>query len=93
MLFPVYRSLSYHCAESNQTNQRIGGKKRQTHNERVLHGLQAVIFLASIDDKDEDRGSGGRSCQLVLDGCALRVEFGGYRVLRDVLVVRGKRIP
>lgn len=84
--------VPYHSTEGNQTNQRIGRQKRQAHDEGILHSLQTVILLAGIDNKDENRGSGGRSCQLVLDRCALGVELWGYRVLCDVLVMRGERV-
>lgn len=84
--------VPYHCTEGNQTNQRIGRQKRQAHNEGILHSLQTVILLASVHDKDEDRGSGGGSCQLVLNRRALGVELWGYRILRDILVMRRKRV-
>jgi hypothetical protein len=101
-LGPIYQSITcqlpwrsivpYHSTEGNQTNQRIGRQKRQAHDEGVLHSLQTVILLAGIDNKDKNRGSGGGSCQLVLDRRALGVELWGYRVLRDILVMRRERV-
>jgi hypothetical protein len=84
--------VAYHGTECNQTNQRIGRQNRQAQDEGILHGLQAVIFLASVDDENENRRSGGGPCQLVLDCRARRVELWWYRVLRDVLVMRRKRV-
>lgn len=81
------RNSAYHGAVGDQTDQRIRRQKRQAHDERVLERLQAVILLASVHDIHKDRG-GGRSSQLILDRSTRRVELGGYRVLRDVLVVR-----
>jgi hypothetical protein len=85
-------SCSYHCAVSDQTDQRIRWQQRQAHNERVLDCLKTVILLASIDHKQEDWGGGGGPRQLVLDCGAGRVELGRYRVLGNILVVRRKRI-
>lgn len=84
--------IAYHCTERNQTNQRIGRQKRQAHDEGILHSLQTIILLAGIDDKDENGGSGGWPCQLVLDCRALGVELWGYRVLCNILVMRRERV-
>lgn len=89
---PNRGGCSYHCAVSDQTDQRIRWQQRQAHDERVLNCLKAVILLASIDHKQEDRGGRGWPRQLVLDCGAGRVELGGYRVLGNILIVRRKRI-
>lgn len=81
---------SYVGAICDEAHQRIGRQQRQAQNERILNSLQTVLFLASVDDKEEDGGSWGWPRQLIFDGCALRVELRGYCVLRDILVMRGQ---
>lgn len=83
---------AYHCTVGNQTNQRIWWQKRQAHDKRVLESLKTVILLTSVDNVDKNGRSRSGSCQLVLDGGALRVEFWGYRVFGDILVVRREGI-
>jgi hypothetical protein len=68
------------------------GQEAQTHNNRVLQRLQAVLFLACVDDEQED-GRGPRGAgETVFDGGAVRVQLGRDLVSRDVLVVHGKLV-
>lgn len=83
---------AYHCAVCDKAHQRVLGKEAQTHDKRFLEGSQTVIFLAKIDNIEEDGRGRGRSGQPIFDSCICRVQFGGNGVLRDVFVVRGERV-
>lgn len=81
------KTLTYHCAISNQTNERILWEQAQAHNNGILECLQAVLLLASIDNEKEDRRVLGRVGQAVLDGRAAGVQLGWNLFSRNVLVV------
>jgi hypothetical protein len=85
--------LAYHGAICDQAHEGIWGQQAQAHNDRVLQRLQAILFLACVDDEQEDgrrpRGGG----ETILDGSAVRVQLEGDLVGRDVLVLHGKLVP
>src|ERR1700709_1859341 len=82
----------YHGSIGDQTNERIWRQQGQAHDERILEGLQTVIFLAGIHNVEEDWGGRGRACQLILDGGARGVQLWGYCVFRNILIVRRKGV-
>lgn len=53
---------THHGTVCNKSNQRVWREQAQAHDDRVLEGLQAVLLLACVDDKNED-GKNGRACR------------------------------
>jgi hypothetical protein len=85
----IFLRVSYHCAESDQADQGIRRKQAQAHDDRVLERLQAILFLACVDNKHKNGGRRCWSSKAIFNGGAVWVQLGGYLLGRDVLVVWG----
>ncbi len=82
-----------HGSEGDQANESMVRQEIQARDQGLLEGRQAVLFLAGIDDVEEDGRARSRSGELVLDGGVGRVQLEGNALGGDVFVVRGKAVP
>lgn len=82
-----------HGPEGDQANEGMVRQEIQARDQGFLEGRQAVLFLAGIDDVEEDGRARSRSGELVLDGGMRRVQLQGDALGGDVFVVRGKAVP
>ena len=83
----VVARTTYHRSVCDQTDQAIRRQEAKRHDDRILERLQAILLLASVDDKDEDGRNWCWSSKPVFDGGATGVELGWYLLFGDVSVV------
>eukprot|EP00050_Salpingoeca_kvevrii_P010417 m.8300 g.8300 ORF g.8300 m.8300 type:complete len:330 (+) comp2844_c0_seq1:1736-2725(+) len=80
-------------AERDQANKRVGRKKAERHDKRLLERLEILLVHAQVHNKEKHGWDGRLARQSVLNGRELVNELGGKVGLGDALVVGREHVP